>query len=155
MPRCRQLELELHLRIRDLGTADLGRVLDHAMDVDASERQRQSPRRGAGEIEQIVDQSGLQLGVAVDHRQSGSDFRSHIVLFQKIGSGEQDGGERRPQFVAQDGQKLILGAARCLRGFLRGAQLLSISSAFGDVAECDNSPFASTGRLPKRTGVGQ
>ena len=68
-----------------------------------------------GHVEQVVDQLRLRPGVAFDHLQPLAPGFGQLVFAQQHLRPAEDGIERRPQLVADDGEELVAGGVRLLR----------------------------------------
>ncbi|MEO6971337.1 MAG: hypothetical protein ABI217_10625 [Chthoniobacterales bacterium] len=77
----------------------------------------------AGEIEQVIDEAGLELDIARDHAQSFPQIFGQIVIVQHAAGPHQDGRERGAQLAAESGEESILGGIGGFRYFLLALQL--------------------------------
>ncbi len=70
-----QLELDLRLQQRRIGADDLSRFHEEFVRIDDLAMQVDLAIGDAGEIEKIIDQSGLEFHVAADHGNVGANLR--------------------------------------------------------------------------------
>ena len=83
------------------------------VDVHDLEVEPEPPAGDPREVEQVVDQSGLQLDVPADHLQGREERRVGIRLEHRR-DGDQHGGQRGAELVAEHGEEPVFG----LRGRL-------------------------------------
>ena len=94
----------------DLAAADLDGLADQVVGVDDLPVQRQLAPDDPRHVEQVVDQPGLEVDVPADHLQGRADLGRAVAGSSSIAETVgQDGGQRGPQLVAEDGEELVLG----------------------------------------------
>ena len=89
--------------------------LDHGAQVDRVDVQPHLPGGDARDVEDVRDQAGLDLGVAVDRLRRLQDRRRVRRAVAEDVAPPHDGVERRPQLVGEDGQELVLTVVRLER----------------------------------------
>jgi hypothetical protein len=101
------------------------RALQHLVELDRADVEAHLAGADARQVEQVVDQLHLHVGVAHDrvHRPLHDRRVRELAALQHARPAE-DGIERRAQLVRQDGQELLLGAVGGL-GALAGDALLA------------------------------
>ena len=138
-------------RVDDVGEA-------HLLDVEP-----EGPRNDPGDVEQVLDELRLNLGVPVDRVQPLLD----VVLVELARSEESgpsdDGVEGSSQLVREGRQELILHpagrlgfGARILRGLIQGGVLHgqpgTTGQLLGDTTVCLDVTSAGLGRQAERQG---
>ena len=79
----------------------------------------------AGQVEEVIDQPGLELDVAADHGNVGADFRRDVGIGFHRARRHQDRIQRRAQFVTEDGEEAVLRRVCALRVGQRVAQFVA------------------------------
>ncbi|CAA9379130.1 MAG: hypothetical protein AVDCRST_MAG64-500 [uncultured Phycisphaerae bacterium] len=115
VPPGRQVQRQLDLLRPGVVRAPAGHVPHLLVQVDRLDVQVQLPLPDPGQVQDVVDQPGLELDVPADHRHP----LPHVRRGRGVGldhlHGRQHGRQRGPQLVAEDGQEPVLGRARPLR----------------------------------------
>src|SRR5947209_3353689 len=78
----------------------------------------------SGEIEQIVNQTRLQLDIATDHLQSFSDVRRQGGIVCNSPRPNEDRGKRGSQFMTKRGEETVFGGIGGFSCFLLAFQFL-------------------------------
>jgi hypothetical protein len=117
------------------------RVLDQHERVDLLAGERQLSLADAGDVEQIVDQPGLELDVAADERGVGARFVTQRRVFFEDRRQPEDRRQRRAQLVAEYGQELVFGLVGRVGFFLGTPQVVHRAIARGvEPAQQDGDP---------------
>ena len=114
----------------------LDRVFNDCVRVAVFQFEMKLAAGDPGEVEQVVNQSGLQLHVALyDLNILGELWRKFLRVILEVGGCCQSRRQRRAQLMAERGQKIVLRLACFLRcNFFRFK--LPAPNLVGDVA-CD------------------
>ena len=67
------------------------------------------------QIEKVINQTSFQFDIAPDHLNILGEMTRQVGTVFQQRRRKQDGAQRRPQFVAEHGEELVLGAIRLLR----------------------------------------
>ncbi len=118
-----QIRLDDQSLVVDLASDDVQDVLDQVVEMRRPAVEPQLPADHPAEVQQVVDQPGLQSDVAADHRQVfphlGRQVRGHL----QQAHGRDHRGQRGAQLVAEHGEEAVLRPARCLGRLLGLLQL--------------------------------
>src|ERR1700722_674639 len=115
-----QLRFEMDLLRLNGSLAKLANGPDEVVEINNFPQQRNLAFVDPCEVKKIIDQTCLQLQVAMDDRQVGTDCIGELRIPFDGPKNSKNWGERSTQLMAQDGQKLILSGAR---GFVFSVQL--------------------------------
>ena len=107
----------------DLAADDVQHVPDQVVEMGRPPLQPQLAADHPAEVQQVVDQAGLQVDVAADHRQVflhlGGQFLDHLHQADR----RDHRGQWGAQLVAEDGEEAVLRQAGRLRHILGLLQL--------------------------------
>src|SRR4030088_2100141 len=109
--------------------ANLKRVAQKGVRIHDLETELHFALADAGQIEQVVDQSGLQLDVTPNHLQGVAYVIRQTFTFQSE-HRRQHRRERGAQLVAEHGEKLVFGE---IRAFRFSARLLGLFVKAGEI----------------------
>ncbi len=87
------------------------------------------------EIQQIVDQPGLQRDIALHHRHLPANLHRQPLIVSQRGGAEQHGRERCAQFVGKRRDEIVFRPQRRLRRLLGVAQSFLRRPSFGNVPQ--------------------
>ena len=69
-------------------------------------------------VQEVVDQPGFHFDAAADHFQRLAHCRRKVGSILEHGHAHDDRRQRRAQFVAEDGEEMVLGAVGLFGGGL-------------------------------------
>ncbi|CAA9443522.1 MAG: hypothetical protein AVDCRST_MAG51-3453 [uncultured Ramlibacter sp.] len=128
-----QVQLQVQVLFLQLRIQHVQHDANQRMHVHHARLQADLAGRNGGEVQQVLDQAGLQRHVALDHRQQVLVLGRHAGgALQQVGGGG-DGRQRRAQLVRQHGQEAVLGLVGALGFFLGRAQRLRVAVLRGGV----------------------
>ena len=121
-------------RVSAAGRIESIAVLQSAIEVERPVIEPQLAADDARDFEEVLDQPGLHLRVALDLLERAIDRRRrHRVGAQQLGPAE-DGVERRAQLVRQRGQELVLQPVRLALAHQQLGALLFGAAPLGHLA---------------------
>ena len=106
-----------------------------------------------GDVEQIIDQARFDFDVAPDHLQLALDVGGNALILLQHRDRREDGRQRCPQFVAEDGEEIILRLVGRFRRFLGAAEFLFVLFTRGDVHVHPAHPHDLAGGVVKNTAA--
>src|SRR5437763_13492590 len=120
-------------------------MIERGVHVDGFVRQLELAVSNAGEIEEIVDEQSFELDIAPEHLQIASCVIWNVMIALKRSDGHEHGRKRRPQFVGERGEELVLRAIRVF-----GVLFRFFERVFGQSAFCDFENGAEESRRTAR-----
>ena len=97
----------------------------------------------AGEIEKVVDEESFELDVAPEHIQIPPRAIWNVMIALKRSNGHEHGRKRRPQFMGEHGEELVLRPIRLFSVLFR-----FFERVFGKFAFCDFQNGTEESRRP-------
>ena len=141
---CEKLDGNIELPRGEIVADDIHGVPEQIVRVGFSQMQLQFPARDAGQVEQIIDEAGLELDVAANHLQAFANFRRKPGLVHHSSGPDQNGSKWRAQFVTEIGEEAVF------RGVGGLGDLFLAVKFFFDLAAMDKQTNLAAQRFHER-----
>src|SRR5262249_35198537 len=112
MPVRAKVHDQIQLFLEDLVARDFETVPQKVVDIQRLQVELDFTTRNAGQIQQIVNQTGLQLNAGPNSSDFFAKLGRQIFVFRQVACSRQRRGQRRSQLVTEDSEKIVFGLVR-------------------------------------------